>query len=194
MIGHIGGLPWTNTVWFAFEGSPSGSDLDTLADGGYTAWEDNLLDFTSTANVLTQCVATVWDGGLELEGVHVASEAGTNDQEPVPGNVALVVSWKIREHYRGGKPRSYIAGCTRDKYASNAAWDDDFVAAVSTLAQSYLDDVNALTAGGITAVVASVVHFFSDGAALDPPQLSPLVGAAAQKRICTQRRRLGAEL
>jgi hypothetical protein len=39
-----------------------------------------------------------------------------------------------------------------------------------------------------------VVHFFSGGAALAPPTFDPYIGVGVQKRYCSQRRRLGAEI
>jgi hypothetical protein len=57
-----------------------------------------------------------------------------------------------------------------------------------------LSDINGTTDGPFDSVTASVWRKFSAGAALDPWNSWPITSVSVQRRICTQRRRLGSEI
>ena len=191
--GTHGGEPWSIGHWLQIDGSPSGSELNDLANGLYTAFDDNLLDPLSENLTLTHAKVTWFNAGGEFEGNHFASEPGTASADELTNQVALVLTWLIASHYRGGKPRSYLPGITMDKLATPRSYTDDFVAAYSGLAQDYIDDIAALSISGISSVTIGVLHRWRNFNALDPPDFEAFTGAKAQKRVCTQRRRLGAE-
>lgn len=191
--GNNAGHAWTNRFWLEAAGSPSGSDLDDLANSVFTAYEDNLLDWTNTFNHLTSTTVVYYTGTAQLEGFKSGDEAGTGSGSLYPTSAAVVVSWHIPEHYRGGKPRTYLPGATVNDAGTASSWDDSFVASRNTDAASFLSDMNAITAGGITSVVFGVYRFFSGGLALDPPEFSAFTSGQVQKRVCSQRRRLGPE-
>jgi hypothetical protein len=64
---------------------------------------------------------------------------------------------------------------------------------MTTAGNAVIASVNAITTGGITGTTLGVWHLFSGGVALNPPSFEAYSSATAQKRICTQRRRLGDE-
>jgi hypothetical protein len=57
-----------------------------------------------------------------------------------------------------------------------------------------ISGLNGLSDGTFTSVTAGVWHKFRAGAALAPPVFAPYTSASIQRRICTQRRRLGSEI
>lgn len=193
VAGNNAGHAWSNRFWLEAVGSPSGSDLDDLADAVFTAYEDNLLDWTNTFNHCTSCTAVYYTGTAQLEGFHSGDEVGLASGSLYPVSAAVVVSWHIPEHYRGGKPRTYLPGAIVTDAGTASSWADDFVASRNTDAASFLADMNAITAGGITSVEFGVYRFFSGGVALDPPTFSAFTSGQVQKRVCSQRRRLGPE-
>jgi hypothetical protein len=191
--GNFDGSPWSTGHGFTFTGTPDPGDLNDLANAFYTAWEDSLLDWTSEANVLTSATVICTVGSSIEEGVHIASEAGTASDSELPVNIAAVISWKLAAHYRGGKPRNYLPGVTVGAQISNRAWKDEFVSTLTGLAQDYLAAANVITAGSVAVDAIGCWHLFRAGVALDPPEFGAYTDVAAQKRICTQRRRLGSE-
>ena len=86
-----------------------------------------------------------------------------------------------------------MSGNTKDHYFDNRSWADGYVSTLNTGAQGFIDAVTAIAIGGIDSIALGTIHFFRDGAALAPPVFDPFIGASAQKRLCTQRRRLGSE-
>ena len=194
VIGVFGSAPWSVGGWLNATGTPSGTDLNDLANGVYTSFEDTLLEQLNHLVVADKAVVTYHAGGLETQGVHLGSEVGGMTDNPLPSNVAIVISYPIAEHYRGGKPRNYLPGAMETSIFGTSTWADSFVSALSGAAADFLSEMNALTAGGITAVEMGTIHFFRAYAALNPPEFSAYLGAFCQKRVCTQRRRLGREL
>lgn len=191
--GHWESQPWALIHGLRFTGTPAGTDLNDLANDFYTAWEDNLLDWTSDDNFLTKATVVGTFSGDVLEGVHVGSEHGSSSDDNLPLATCALISWTISSHYRGGKPRSYVAGATAGALDDARSFRDDFVTTLTALAQAYLAAANILAEGGITAVECGVWALYRGGVALDPPVFHPYTDAHVQKRICTQRRRLGAE-
>jgi hypothetical protein len=130
------------------------------------------------------------DEQVSVTADHTGAESGGG----LTANAAAVISWGILSSYRGGKPRTYIPGIGANALASARALSATFVASASAAAASFIDDVNALATGGITSVSLGTLHFFAAGVALAPPTFDPFVSARCQPRVCSQRRRLGAEV
>ncbi|MGH6840456.1 MAG: hypothetical protein ACREDT_17055, partial [Methylocella sp.] len=116
------------------------------------------------------------------------------DSPSMSAQTSSVLGFQIEEGYRGGKPRMYLPFTGSDQIDTPRTFGDVYVAALQAAGASFIDDVNGLAPTGFDTVSIGVVHFFSGGVALAPPTFSPYLAVHAQKRICTQRRRLGAEI
>lgn len=191
--GNYQGKPWSNTIYCTFDRSGDPADPAAVASDAFDAWAASLLVSMKEDNHLTKCTFVYHDGGFLLEGAHIGSEDGGAIGEGVNTQVAVVVSWRIAEHYRGGKPRSYLAGAPYEGLDTYSSWSDDFVTTVSAHAVDFIAAMNAIDGNGFDVILIGVMHFFRAGAALDPPEFSPFITGAVQKRVCTQRRRLGSE-
>jgi hypothetical protein len=88
----------------------------------------------------------------------------------------------------------YLPFTGSDQIDSARTFGSTFTAALTTAGASFLTDVNGLAPTGVDTCTLGVVAFFSGGVALAPPVFRPYLGASAQRRVCTQRRRLGAEI
>lgn len=193
-MGVNGDSSWATGAWLLISGTPGGTDRSDLATDLYGTFETNILGHLGTGCTLTECKVEFFESGGSIVAETFATHSGSASDAALPANVAVVLSWQILTTYRGGKPRNYIPGVNIGALISRRLYSDSYVSTMSGAARDWLDDVNALTAGGITAVSMGTVHFFSGGVALSPPWFDPYLGVAAQKRVCTQRRRLGREL
>jgi hypothetical protein len=75
----------------------------------------------------------------------VTTLAGTRTGEHVGGQTAMVVSWRGTWSYRGGKPRTYIAGLDDEAFASPIQLASDIVVAQRAAAVELIANILALT-------------------------------------------------
>jgi hypothetical protein len=185
---------WMNGFWLLTTGTPAPGDLSDLATDCYGAYQTTLLTQMDEDSIQRRSDVEYFTSGGSIKASSLANHAGSVSGDNLPSSAAVVLSWVIESTYRGGKPRTYLGGQRHNDVDSNHTWSDAHVAACTTQAVAFLDAINSLAPGDITSVTLGTVHFFSGGLALDPPTFDPFLGAGAQKRICSQRRRLGPEL
>lgn len=185
---------WENVMWCGITGSLSFSTIPTFATDMYGIFQTTLLEQMSVDAILQECLVTYYDGAGNPQGSISAAHAGSNATAALTAQVSTVLSWKIPASWRGGKPRTYVAGGAGGNIATTSTWSDGYVASMLTSAASFLAGVNAVTLTGVTQVRLGTVSFQHAGAWRTPPVLFEYVGVGVQQRICTQRRRLGKEL
>lgn len=192
--GHYDETHWAVGYWLLVTGVPLPADLFDLANDVHGAWITRLLGLLSSACVTERVDVEYFTDTGSVAAASVVSNSGSGGGDPAGAQVSCVVSWGLETSYRGGKPRTYLPGIPGDAVFSPRIFTDGFVADVSSGAIGFLDDVNGITTDNISSVSLGVVHFFSAGVALAPPTFEPFLYAIAQKRLCTQRRRLGSEI
>jgi len=181
-------------MWLFITGAPTSPDLVELATDLFGIWRDTFLVHQHADATLVEVECRYFTGSGEILGSAFGSQAGLVGGDATPNNTAQLISWQISASYRGGKPRSYIPGVPQSALGSWSTLTDSQVGALTTDAGSFIGLVDDLTPTDIDSVSVGCMHFFSGGAALDPPTFDPFLSGSAQKRLCTQRRRLGAEI
>lgn len=181
---------------YAVSALPTTADLATQAAALIPAFANpSFLGNLSAQVILTELeLGYSFGGGTELVGVADTSEPGLEGGAALPLNAAIVFSLHTGERYRGGKGRMYIPGAPDSAQLSLREWTDDFVGAMATGAATMLSDIAAAAGGPFDSIVPCVRHQFLGGAALDPPVFTPITSISIQRRICTQRRRLGSTI
>jgi len=157
---------------------------------------------TSNAAATTQVLMQWFDGaGNIVDGSDATPTSGTSGTALLPANTAFVLSWRLAQRYRGGHPRTYIAGCSQGMQNDAATWKSTVVADIQTKANTFLAAVNALTPSGFTSVTLGVLRQFANGGSethpptfLTPPVFHAFTSVIAKPGIATQRRRLGNNL
>lgn len=190
LIGTGGDSNWGVGFWLQTAGTPASGDLDDLAQAIHEAWVSTLLGSMGTDFHLTETIVTYYRLADELVGTYVHSDAGGQTGTTIPASAAMVLSWTIASHYRGGKPRTYLPGLKASAMTNDSQWDPAATSDVHDSAVDFLTAVNALDSGGITSVLMGVLHFFSEGLALAPPTFSAYSGVRARGKIGSQRRRI----
>lgn len=181
---------WGVGYWLQTAGTPASGDLNDLAQGIHEAWVATLLGSMGTDFHVTETKVTYYRLSDELVGSYVHSDAGGQTGTTIPASAAMVLSWTIASHYRGGKPRTYLPGLKASAMTTDSLWDSAATSDVHDSAVDFLTAVNALDAGGITSVIMGVYRFFSAGLALAPPTFNAYSGVVARQRIGSQRDRV----
>lgn len=202
--GHVNGHPWVNTFWLKVvtASTPTAAQVNGLAAAFHSAYNARLMAGRSNLCAQVQTLAQWNDGaGGMVDGSNATLHNGTFSGESVPMNVAAVVSWRLSVRYRGGHPRSYLAGFADAARADEVSWNTTNITAWSSQVSNFLSDINALTPTGFSSVVLGVLRQFAGGGSethpptfLNPPVFRPFASAVFKPGIGTQRRRLGSNL
>jgi hypothetical protein len=103
---------------------------------------------------------------------------------PLPSNAAMCVSWKQQQRYRGGHPRSYIAGIPQGFLADARHFQAAVVTDYTAFFQTFYDTgLSGLNFYELRRTVNHVV--------LPVPQRNFITGLSINARVDSQRRRLG---
>jgi hypothetical protein len=196
--GTYRGTNWTNVFhWEKFiTAHYEQAEMDELVGLWRTAFVTHLLGRMSTSATLTSVVATDLTNINGVVSVNTSTANGAlNAVTYMPGNVAIVISWKIARHYRGGHPRTYLSGQPAESATDGKVWAAAHVSALATAANQFLTAVNAFQIGGDDeGGELTTVHRIRAGANIVPPITSPIVQAIVDNRIDSQRRRLGPDV
>jgi hypothetical protein len=189
------GVTLTNVFWMqcvaAVTPTQANVDAYTLAVGN--AYKARFANRMSPNLTFASAKSTYFlPGGLAIESAQVLSGVGTNASgADAPNSCAFVISWLANVYWRGGKPRSYIGGLRTTDLTSAIAFSGAAIASMDGNAGLFLGDVNALTAGNITASSLGFVSFRHGNADRPVPLFFAYLGHRVHPRIGTQRRRLG---
>ena len=181
---------WGVGYWVKFTGTEDLGDLTLMAGGMYDAWSDAFMSHLSSSVTLVKAHLIYYNGTTNPEAEYVSGDVGAVGGAFLPANVSAVISWQIASTYRGGKPRSYLCGIPAAAQENANLVSDAYVADYTADAISFASELRALSYGSLTAVDIGCQHFFRHNAAITP-YFDSFSAAQCQKRICTQRRRLG---
>lgn len=190
-----------NNIMHALMGTgwdPTVANLNVVAGNVVTA-------LGSTAgNHIMATVCTTWSntavnvydngGTTENEGAITGAGAGGNSGTSLPPNCASAISWQIPAHYRGGHPRTYLAGLPESDLSipSGNTWSSAARSAFAAAWQSFLTSFNAGLVSGITEALGNIAYS-RNNVPLTTPVFYPFSGGIAHARMDSQRRRLGKE-
>ena len=193
--GLINTVAWANVFWaqLTTSGTPSQADLDTWLTAVQAAYKTRLQTDIQTGATFTQAQALLFlPGGLTLPSIIAMTGAGTGTSVGLePSSLCGVVSWQTGVYWRGGKPRTYMPlpiAANRNDHRTLSAGG---ITTISSHANSFRTDVNAVAAGAITAGQIGFVSFRSNNADRVPPVFYAYTGVKVHPKLGEQRRRLG---
>lgn len=195
--GIAGVSRWANVFHLKYSGgTPTVANLQTLAVDVGAAFIARFGTHLSANLALKSYIATdlASNTGARAEGA--LSGSGATSGTMLPGNAAVVVSWSISLRYRGGHPRTYLAGIPSGQLVDSETLGSSAVTAYANDANSFIADLNALTVGGLTWEFVAV-QYWLHGAHPPTPLATgttrPISAGVVHPRLDTQRRRLGKE-
>jgi hypothetical protein len=168
----------------------SGADMSALATAVRSAWVTNVIPLQASTLTLTDVVATDLSSDVGGEGTATGSTNGTGVGTALSSNVAITWSWKIANRYRGGHPRTYIAGCVQSAQTTPNTILASAVTAHAAAAAAIRSAINAVTIGASTWQMGCV-SYYKDKALRPDPIFRAFTGVSVDSRLDSQRRRLG---
>jgi len=165
-------------------------DLQTLANTVRSSWVTNVIPLQSNSLTLTDCVVTDLTNDTGASATSTGSNVGGLASAASPANTAVCWSWKISNRYRGGHPRTYIAGLAQANVLNANTLTAAHVTAHAAAAAAVRTAVNALVIGATTWQLCCVSYYKNK--ALRPVGINFIyTGVSVDSRIDSQRRRLG---
>jgi hypothetical protein len=198
VVGTYRNTNWANIFhWKRFDDNGfEQAEIDQLVTEFRTFYVSALMARVSNQVNMTSVTGTDLTNILGVVGIDNTPAVGVLNTVAVhPGSVAMVISWKIARHYRGGHPRTYLTGQPHGAEIDGKSWSPAHTAAGAAAASNFLISVNGIELGaGEVGGELVCVHRQLGGAKLIPPVTSPIVNAVVDNRIDSQRRRLGPDV
>lgn len=195
MFGTAGPTRWANVFHVTYlTDFLDGTEVQALADAFYSAYTTAIKPVMTNAAAMTQCTAQDISTNTGPVKDHIATTVGTNVAGIGPAQVAACITWKVATHYKGGHPRTYLAGVPLGMSSDGQSWGSTYQGLLNTAAGNLLSSVNAINVGAAGLVTLSAVHRTRAGVTLNPPTTEPIVAVEVDHRVDTQRRRLGKDV
>jgi len=198
--GFVYGHATTNVFWFkvATDGTRTSNDLVALLDALAATFHTNFDPLVGT-NFTWGTLNAVWQTGVgtALAASKSYTHAGAVASPIDDAASCYVISWKIAARYRGGKPRTYLAGPTTAQVSNGSDLIAGQVTALAAAAEAVRNAMASFTAVHITSCVMGTVSFFTAGGSethpptyRTPPVFQPYISSSARQKLGTQRRRI----
>lgn len=169
------------------------ADLNSVLTSMLTAFGTRFMPFAVVGYTATGAKATwLYASGQAVETSVTGTTNGSASGGVATDATCWVIDWAINDYYRGGHPRTYLAGLGTNMITSGRTVNTTSAASLATASNGFITDVNALTHGGISAVSLGTVRFASQNAWLSPPVFRAYQSASIRTVAGTQRRRLAA--
>jgi len=194
IVGTFESAAWGIGYWLSVGDTMTLDDQLALAEAVKASWDTRILVDLHTDLVSSEILLRYFDGSSDPEVSFTNAVAGSHSGNHLSSGSAAVLSWHILDTYRGGHPRTYLCGIATEDVTDSRLLTNEFVSDLNTGAAQFLSDVNALTFTSAPSIVLGTLANFRAGVALAPPQFKAYFAVAAQRRICSQRRRLGPEV
>lgn len=197
--GKNDGIPWANVFWVrnANASTPNQSDLFSMAGfmlGFYQSRFKGLL--STTISIEGAVVLYYLPNGDVIGAEKIDPVNGIDTGAVMPAQASCCISWTIQQRYRGGHPRTYLPPGPQDELLGANQWQNTYVSEVTSSANSFHSDVNGFSLGELRDLHLGTVSFVKAKQWRNPPVFRDYTpnSAVVDKRVDTQRRRLGPDL
>lgn len=187
-----GPIPVENILFFKYNGAQgTPADLSTLAVQVGTAWAGNMMNHLTHNLTLDTVTAEDLTSNVSPSAIGVIGSAGGEPNDGLPANCALVISHHISRRYRGGHPRTYVAGLLAGAITDDHHLTPGNVTQFTNDYAGFVAAVVALADAHWTPLAPVNVSYHSAHALRVAPVIDPILTSDCQSRLCSQRRRLG---
>jgi hypothetical protein len=194
MHGTNMGEPIVSVQWLSLTASSRAqADLNNVLSSMMAAWKTAVQPWMANVSGYTNTDG-IWitPGGGEIVGSNTNTWVGSITSAAVQDRSACwLINWHLNAYYRGGHPRTYLPGITAAEVTNGSAVNATDAASLAGNLLTYLNAVNALSHGGISAVALGTVSFAHANAWRTPPIFRGYTGVSVSSLLATQRRRIG---
>jgi hypothetical protein len=190
----FGAIPTENVLWLqiAESGGALSADLQSVANSIHGDFETDVCpQLSSSWGTVQTTLNWIYSAGQSIEVVAVGSTVGSLGVAPENAATCAVVDWLIGRYYRGGHPRSYLAGIPSADITNGSQVSSGYASSLAGVCNTWRTAVNALTHGNITAVTLGTVSFANGNAWRTPPIFEAYTGQKVRLYLGSQRRRIG---
>lgn len=209
LIGTNQGGLWMNNLHFQTEAGAAvpqdTGQIATFLNAIATSWGANIGPLCNDEVELTALTYTDLTASdrVQFTSTLVTPEAGSRAGDPLPASIAMVMSLRVSNRFRGGHGRIYIPAGVQGDVVAGRQWSGAFNTAANTAVSAFRTTLEALTMGVV--LVRLVVLSYFSGSHKTPDDRHPLpvarptplpmlvTSARVRTRVDTQRRRLGKE-
>lgn len=181
-----------NVLWFrsASAGTPSQANLTSIANAFDAVWNTLFAAYGCSTAHYTGNVTTDWGSatGGEWSTVGAYTPVAGTSGNPLPENVAILVSYQIGLRWRGGHFRTYLPYVGSGSVQT--ADGNKVVAAVQSSIATHLQSVIANMEGTGVLGGQTIQAFKNKTGKKGTPTLYPISSFIVQPVVASQRRRL----
>jgi hypothetical protein len=191
--GTIWGHEWINVVYVkpAVTGTPDATDVMAIADGVGGAWAADFMPLLDAHTALTQSKAVYFPtSGTPIVAISPASASGGIDSQLADAGACFVIDWVIDASYRGGHPRTYLAGVPTSDISNGSDVHADVRAALAGAAAAVMVTVEAIVSAAFATCQLGTVSYSVANAWRTPPIFRAYSGAVCGATLGSQRRRI----
>lgn len=195
--GLLNGIPFLNVLHASHDAStPNVTDLGTLATNLSSWWLTNIVPICNTGTVMNSMTVLDISSRTGLAAVSNTARTGTLTN-PCTNNVSYAISWLIARRYRGGHPRTYMAGLSTQQLNGTQQLLGTARTSILTGWTTLLAALSGYSLASMPNLRLCNVSYYHgknpDGTpALRPtPVVDLIVGTKGDLRIDSQRHRLG---
>lgn len=200
-VGSVyGGQPCANVFWLRNPNPvvPSQAGFDAFMATIASSFANNMTDHTSVGITFNSWQALYYGPvEIDLAGSGSLAITGEDASAALPANVAACISWKVQQHYKGGHPRTYVAGIGSSAIALPTRFQAAYTTALADSANQFHRDCSASSTTDFpSSLRLGVVSFVLRNEWRSPPVFRDFVpeGARVDERIDSMRRRLGRDI
>jgi hypothetical protein len=190
------GTPWVNVLHAKTTGSLTTATLNGVAAAIRPFWTGDLAPVMTTNTTLATVEVTDLSSRTGNQGLDQVGGAGASATTPYPANVAVALTLKIANRYRGGHPRMYLPGVPGNASSNGRTLNSTNQNAYTNAGRAFLTHINSLTIGSTTWALAAVSYYHKVGgieAYKVPPDVYVITDIICHGRLDSMRRRLGKE-
>jgi hypothetical protein len=178
-VANQSGVAWTQ------------ADADSMVNAMRAAWVTNVIPKQCKDITLGKVVGIDLTSNLGVVATSTGADVpGTVFAGSLPANVAMCISWPIARHYKGGHPRTYLAGFDQTLVQNANTWTPAAVTSFVGAMAAVRTACNAVVVAG-GGVALCVVHRGPKKAPFPVPTIDFLGVPSSDGGIDSQRRRLG---
>lgn len=197
--GTLAGDPWANVLHWLYDGGPPfDADIDHFCATLHASWASFLLPECDPELTLRQVLGEDLSSTTGATGGHVASIVGSGPSGHIPAvQNCLLIHHQVARHYRGGHPRTYVAGISQASLLTARQWTGAQTTAFTNDWVAIQAAMDADSSGGVSLVGQVSVSYFNKAITPTPPHVRPtpvvdlILGSTAESVVATQRRRVG---
>lgn len=167
------------------------AQLDAFVKAVSDIWQGQIIPLQSSAITLLGAFGQDLSSDTSPSGSWTTAAGGLAAGTSLSASVAVCVSWKQAQRYKGGHPRTYLAGLPTAATNSPSTISASTVTAVSAAANSLRTGIQGIATSGVSSASMVLVRYFLNKVPLTNPLTNVITASSVNSRLDSQRRRLG---